>query len=886
MNRRDLLLRLRALLWRRRVENELDEELRFHIALETKNNLAAGMPPDEAARQAQVRFGGVEQVKEECRDVRRIGWVDALRQDVRYSLRGFHRKPGFAFTVVATIAVGLGLNTTLFTIFNAYVLRPLAVRDPYSLYRYTWINKNGADHRFSWQEFQGFRSQNPAFSEVIGLQRVGFARVAGHFMFGELVTGNYFRMLGINPAFGRTFAPEDAAAPGRAPVVVLSFKAWKNKFAGKPDIVGKKIYIHGYPLEVVGVAREGFNGLSEVPLDFWVPLTMAAQLEEGPSLFGVEQPERLSIVGSLRHTLNLRQARAGLTAWAQRATIGRPGPERAVGTDLRLEATTIPLEPMVIAAFSPIIVAFALVLLIACANVANMMFARAMARQREIGIRLAIGAARSRLIRQLLTESVLLALPAAIAGFAVSCATIELAVRLMFATMPRGYADFISLLPLEPDTRVFVFMLLAAVLSALLFGLAPALQATRSNVMQAAHGEFTTDFRPARLRNALVIGQVSVSVLLLICAAVLLRAHSRIEHLDVGLQPHGVVAIDIQDRFRSKVIRQLASEPLVETVAAASKKPFEGILASMSVVPEGSSEHVGIYYMYASPEYLPMFRQSVRRGRNFTDDEARAGDPVAVVSQATAAQLWPTQDAIGKSFRIEPEPRRPHDLTGYGAGRPRYAVVRVIGIAPDVVNGYIGYGTDSSCVYFPTNVQTSKDVLLVGVKGDAEVGRQKLDRVLAASVPGAVDDIHSMDEILTAQLYPYRAVYWVASALGGLALLLTLSGIYGVLSYLVSQRTKEIGIRVALGASTGRVAGLVLQQSLKLAGAGAAIGTIAAAGVSRILGPQLDMPMFDSIDGVAFLAGVALVIAAAACAAYVPSRRAARIQPVITLRYD
>jgi predicted permease len=878
MNWSDLFLRLRALVVWRRVERELDEELRFHIATETRRNLAAGLSADDAARAARARFGGIDQAKEACRDARRIRWIETLLQDVRYSMRGFRRTPLFALTVVATIALGLGLNTTLFTIFNAYVLRPLAVRDPYSLYRFTWMNRNGENDRFSWHQFQDFQKQNPAFSEVLGFDHLGFARVEGHAMFGELVTGNYFRMLGVNAVVGRTLFPEDVTAPGSAPVVVLSFKAWRAKFASRPDIVGKKVFIHGYPLEVVGVAREGFSGLSQVPMDYWAPVTMAAQLETGagPSFTPRTPPGQILAVGRLRRGLRLGQAETALTAWAQRWTADRPDPQKATGVALQSEATTIPLDPMVIAAFSPIIVAFALVLLIACANVANMMLARAMARQREIGIRLAIGAARARLIRQLLTESVLLALPAGVAGFGISYATIVWGVRLMFATLPRGYADFISLLPLYPDTRVFAFMLLAAVVSALLFGLTPAIQATRANVMQAARGEFTTDFRPARLRNALVIGQVSLSVLLLILAAVLLRANNRLQGLDVGLKPRGVIALAVQDGLRAKVIRQLTSEPLIELVAAASKKPFEGVLASMSVVPEGAPEHIRVQYMYVSPEYLSMFRQSIRRGRNFTADEAKAAHPVAVVSQATAARLWPGRDAIGKSLRIEPELRLHHDMTEYGAGRPPYAVVRVIGIARDVVNGYVGYGADETCIYFPHDLQTPGDALFVRVKGDAEAAQRTLDLTL----------VHTMDEILNAQLYPYRAVYWVASALSGLALLLTLSGIYGVLSYLVTQRTREIGIRVALGAATGRVAGLVLRQSLILAGTGAAVGGVAAAGVSRLLASQLDMPMFDSIDGVAFAMGVVLVIAASACAAYIPSRRAARIDPVTALRYD
>src|SRR2546430_870167 len=320
----------------------------------------------------------------------------------------------------------------------------------------------------------------------------------------------------------------------------------------------------------------------------------------------------------LRYQLSLRQAEAALTTWAKQRTGDRSDPEKATSAVLRSEATTIPLEPMVIAAFSPIIVAFGLVLLIACANVANMLLARAMARQREIGIRLAIGAGRARIVRQLLTESVLLALPAAAVGFGISKATIELGVRLMFATLPRGYLEFITLLPLQPDARVFGFMIAAAVLSALLFGLVPAIQATRLNVMQAARGEFTTDYRPARLRNALVVGQVTVSVLLLICAAVLLRGNNRVQKLDVGLKTRGVIEMEIQDKFRTKVLQQLASEPVVQSVAAASKVPFTGSLPWMPVIPDSTSERSWAGYMHVSPEYFAIFQVPILRGRNFT----------------------------------------------------------------------------------------------------------------------------------------------------------------------------------------------------------------------------------------------------------------------------
>jgi len=886
MNWRDFQLRLRALLFRQTVEDELDEELRFHVAMETRKNLETGMRPADARRKVNVQFGGLEQVKEACRDVRGLRFIETISQDVRYALSGFRRTPGFAATVVATIALGLVLNTTLFTIFNAYVLQPLRVSDPYRLYQFTWANRNLEGHRFSWNEFQDFQKQNPAFSQVSAFNRISFARVEGHLMLGHLVTGNYFQMLGVSALRGRTLLPEDAEVPGSTPVAVLSSEAWINKFGRDPNIVGKQIPIHGHTVQIVGVAQAGFRGVSEAPLDFWVPVTLAPQLEEDASLFSPAQPERLTVVGRLRRDVTLHQAQAALTAWAQRYTADRPDTAKATRAILRSRATIIPLEPVVVAAGLPVFLAFGMVLLIACANVANMMLARGMARQREIGIRLAMGAGRSRLIRQLLTESITLAVPAAAAGFVISQESIRWGEWLMLNTLPSGYLEFMTLIPLQPDARVFGFMLAAAVLSALLFGLTPAIQATRSNVMQAARGEFTTDLRPARLRSALVAGQVTVSVLLLICAAVLIRVNHRMQRLDVGLQTQGVLELNLQDRFRARALQQVSSDPGVQIIAAASKFPFGGSLPRVPVAAGQDSEQFPAGYLYASPEYFQIFRLPILRGRNFTREEATAGAAVAIVSQATAVRLWPGHDAVGQSLRIQPNPLQPHSLADPKAGPPAYSSVLVIGIARDAVNGWVGDGPDQTCIYFPTASLRAGNVLFVRVRGDTDVAGRRLDAMFTASIPGAVDQMHTMDEVLAAQLYPFRALYWISSALGGLALLLTLSGIYGVMSYVVTQRTKEIGIRVALGARPSAVAGLVLGQSLRIAFLGAAIGGAAALGLLRVVVSQLDMKMFGSFDWVAFGMGLLLAIAASAAAAWLPSRRAAGIEPVSTLRCD
>jgi predicted permease len=880
---------IRMLFQRGRESQRLDAELQYHLERQIAENIAGGMSPDEARHAALRVFGNPVVLREQAGEAWSWNWLELLLRDVRYAFRGFRRTPGFAVTVVATIALGLGLNTSVFTIFNAYVLRPLSVRDPYSLYNFTLQNRTdiGDGHEFTWREFEDLRTQNVAFAEVVGLSPSAMVRTEGRTLFGQLVTGNYFRMLGVHAVLGRPLVPEDAESPGREPVVVLSATTWKNKFASDPDIVGKKLIIRGYPLEVVGVAQQGFMGLSGVPLDFWAPLTMAPQLEEGASLFGSQQPRRLRIVGRLRHELSVSQAQAMLTAWVQQRTGDAPDSKNAARAILKLRATTIPFEPEVVAFFSPIIAAFGLVLLIACANVANMMLARGMARQREIGIRLAIGAGRVRLIRQLLTESVLLALPGAAAGFFISKGTIDGGERLMFATLPRGYAEFLTILPLELDVRVFSFMLLAAVLAALFFGLMPALQATRSNVMQVARGEFTTDFRPARFRNALVVGQVAVSVLLLICAAVLLRANGRLHSLDVGLKTRGVIEMEVQDKFRPQVMQAIVTDPVVEGVAGASKVPFMGYLPWMPVTPDITSKRDWAQYIHVTPEYFPMFQVPILRGRNFTREEAKAGAPVVVISDATAHQLWPGREALGRSIRVEKNPEQGLSLAeNPKIGRPASTTVRVIGIARDAVNGYIGDATDKTCVYFPGTAEAAGYVLFVRVHGNAEVAGRRLDTELTASIPGAVEQIHSMDEILTAQLWPYRMAYWISSAIGILALLLTLSGLYGVLSYLVTQRTKEIGIRVVLGASTRSVAGLVLSQSLKLTSIGAAVGAMTALGVSNVLASQLEMFMFDKFDGMAYATVAVLVTAASACATYLPCRRAAGIEPTNTLRYD
>lgn len=861
----DLLLRIRALVFRAQVEQELGDEVEFHLAMSRQKLLAAGHSEEEAARLARLDFGRVGAIKEDCRGARGIDTVEIALQDIRYALRTFHRNPGFVLTVSGTIALGLGLNLALFTLFNAYVLRPLSIRDPYRLYSFTWSDRTGDEHAFSWDEYQQLVQDKPAFSEVAAVQGL-YTRVEGHAIQGELVTGNYFQMLGLGTTLGRPLLPEDSRVPGREPILVLSYQAWQSKFGGRSDIIGTTIRVRGVPIEVVGIGPRDFQGLSERPQDFWAPLSMAHQLQGGPDLFGDTHPEALTIIGRLRPGQSILSAEAGLSAWSQRVTAQFPSDRKATGVELRSQATSIPLTPELLVVFSPLVAAFVLVLVLACTNVASMMLARATARQREIGIRLSLGAGRRRLIRQLLTESVLLSIPAALLGLIISRLTIDAALWTMFATVPKDMLELVHDVARPLDWRVIAFMVLAALVSAFLFGFAPALQATRASVMSSVRGELNSDLKPSRVRNGLVIAQITVCTLLLIACGALVRTTQAMTHFDVGFHTDRVIAIEPTQNGRGRIIRALSIDPAVDRIAAASSVPMGGRVPTVTAATQD-----GVTIITAqnkvSPDYFEILRIPLLRGRNFTQQEATAEAPVAILSASAAARFFPGRETLGQTLRLESPVR----------------VVRVIGIADDIVTCCIAYGKDAALLYLPATASQTQSVL-VHVRGEVETERQSLEKRLGAAAPGAINDMHSLDQYRAAGLYAFRAASMIGAAVGALALLLTLSGIYGVIAYFVTQRTKEIGIRVALGATRRTVTAMVLKQSLRLTALGMLVGAALAMLVARLLATQ--MIFVRVFDGAAFAGGLLLVVCAALAAGYVPSRRATQINPIETLRYD
>jgi predicted permease len=870
-------LRLEALLRRRRTDAELDEELNYHLERETERNVARGMSPIAARDAARRALGNLTVVTEQVRDVTRWRWIEELLQDVAYALRVFRRAPLFVIAVVATIGLGLGLLSSAFTFFDAYVLRPLEVRDPYSLYEIAWSSRNDQKHSFTWPQYQRLesitsRGESP-FTETFGYT-LQWGRLQGHVAAGQLVTGNYFQMLGVPPALGRTIVPSDAHAPGAGAVLVLSYRAWRAMFGGDSAVIGRRVSFNGIALQIVGVARDGFGGLSNAPFDFWIPITMIAAV--GPDLFGAGEPEAVHIIGRVRHGTTTVAAQGRISAWLAAETADLPPLERAGGLTLIPRGTSMPTSPDVIAIFGPVTAAFLVIVLIACANVANMMLARGMVRQREIGIRLALGAGRGRLIRQLLTEAIMLSVPAGVLGFLVSRAAIALSLGVMYSTVPHFFLDYLRLIPLDVDVRILIFMLGSAIAAGVAFGLAPALQATRPNIVQASRGDFDTQFRPSKFRNALVAAQVSSSVLLVVCAGILLATARQTERLDPGIRTRNVVQVELTPLARSGVLDALERDPLVSGIAASTSTPLDGRFSEVPLIADGRRSERSSYSI-VSPAYFSVLDLPIISGRGFTEDEASARAPVVIVSRSTARHFWPHDNPIGQTLTI------PATYPDYDR-MESYHTARVIGVTNDAVPGWIRGGTADPVVYYPRPLD-DRAYLLVRVGIESDRARAHVERTIAAVDSAGVKELHTLEDALAVQVYPFQAMYWVASALGVIALLLTVTGIYGVLAYVVAQRRREFGIRMALGAGGSSLIALVLRQSLRLALVGGAIGLVLAFGASRLLRAAF-WRLFETSDVPAFVGGLAIVLVACLVAAYVPSRRAASVNPVDALRAD
>jgi predicted permease len=891
MNVRDLLLRLRALVAPDRVERDLDEELAFHIERDAERFIAEGLSPADARARAAARFGPVPLVADQCRDARGTALVDDFKRDVQYAFRSFRRAPLVAVTIVLTVGVGLGLVGAVFAFYSWIFLRVDAVRNPDELFALL-REGSSAYAAFTRLDYEALRRETSVFADSAAMLVADPTRIEGRPVAARLVTGNFFQMLGVQAALGRALTPADDEQSAGRPVIVLSHRGWRRLFAGDPSAIGRTVEISGQMHEIVGVMPEGFRGLAgfgEFAADCWAPLALAGRFRDASA--GGEDDIALEIVGRLKPDMSPETATAGLAVWATRRNDSRSVAGRPASIRLRPRAGALPFDIEWLAAFAPLFFLFGLILTIGCANVANLLLARGVSRQREIGIRLALGASRWRIVRQLLTENLLLALAAGACGVAVSRLFLASVVQAGSTTAPIEILQmiFASFAPAtETDWRVMLFLLAGAIVTTALFGLAPALQATRLELVRTMRGEVSRDGRPGRARHALIAVQVGASALLLICAAVFLRGAVAAATVEPGPRTRDTLRLSVANQpRRGAVFHAATADPSVAAVSASSL-PMRGVVessASAESTPgrSNTSVRVPVELLAVSPEYFDVIGIDMVSGRGFTQAERAAEAGVVVVYETVARQLWPNRSAIGQVLRLDAEPSPP------GRPSPPSGAFTVVGVARDPAGGYRLSGLRAfRGLYLPSSPESPGTWLFVRVHGDPEEARLALLERLSRVDPDLV--ILTLRSMASIENYLLEFAFWVAVFLGGLGLLLTVTGLFSVLSYVVEQRAKEIGVRIALGATTRNVMSLVLRQSLRPVGIGlTAGGGLALALAIVLMATPMASGMSDFVhvlDPMAYVASVLVIVTACLLATAVPALRAARIDPIETLRED
>jgi predicted permease len=819
--------------------------------------------------------------------------AETLR-DIRFALRTFKRAPLVALTIASTIALGLGLVAVAFTILNLLLFRVDHVPNVHEMFS---VQRSASDsddsQQFTRDEFDALRRETTLFSDAYAQVEDVYSFVEGRPMFGSFITGNAFQVLGVRAAMGRVLTTADDERGAGRPVIVLSHRGWDRLFARDPSIVGRRLLINKTAFEIVGVMPEEFRGLAAVaPDDYWAPLSMLEHVHpihrRGA---GNAVAAGVAIIGRLKRGLSLQAAESQLAVWdaarSDTTSRGRNGPRMTLVP--RRGIVEQSREAWLVTA--PLFFSCGLILLIACANVGNLLLARAVARQREIGIRLSLGATRRRLVRQLLTESLLLALVAAVAGLAISRVALK---AIGNALMNSNLGDIRVLIP-STDWRVVLFLAAGAVVSTIAFALAPALQATRVDPIRTMRGEavpLVGDARPQRPRNILIALQVCASALLLISAAVFLRSALAATAFDPGMRTSDTVVVQItSEPARKAMVQAVTGEPSVTAIAASWPAPAAAARAAYAET-RGTREKVS--YRFVSPEYFTLLDIGIVRGRTFTPAERAAAVPIAVVSATTARALWPNADPIGQTVRLDPDPPAIVDASERAPTLQARAVT-VVGVVRDV-SGFRMAPFNKAVVYLPTGTDASSTSLIARVSGDPEQVRQTLLNRLA-TIDTTIDPnmrsgegqiVGTMQWVTRMEATLLKLAFSFTVGLGTLALALTLSGLFSVLSYLVEQRSREIGVHMAIGATRSAVTWLIVSQAIRPMGLGLLVGAGLAAGLAKLL---LTTPAAATIgnivhvlDPIAYGAGLLIIIAACLAAASIPAMRAARFDPSQMLR--
>jgi predicted permease len=906
---------------RAHLAREVDDELAFHLEMRTQRLIAAGWTPDAARREALRQFGDIDTVRDDCvvmdeqreRAMHRANVMSELQQDISYAVRTLRRNIGFTTVIVGALALGIGANTAIFTLIDAVVVRSLPVAHPEQLVAVgdpsrvgSMSNGSPRTDVLSYPLFRDLRDQNQIFSGVLASGRTDRLDVriesgSGEFEHprGRFVSGNYFSLLGI-PAFaGRTFGADADAVAGGSPVATISYGYWTRRFHNDRSVIGRRILVNGIQLAITGVTPPSFSGdIVGSATDIWIPVAMHDALQPNRKSLDDRMTSWLLVLGRLKPGATLSQAEQQVQALMKRSIVANADPQTAKafldrgpkyfvssgakGFSRVRDTFQTPLFTLMIGV--------GLLLCIICANVANLLLARAIARGREIAVRLALGASRARLVRQLLTESAILALLGAAVGMVVAWWGSRLLLTVASDGSPMS-------LNLGADVTVLVFTLLVSMVAVGLFGVVPALRASRVDVASAMRarspslsGSTGSSGERFSLAKLLIAGQVALSIVLVIGAAMLVRSLRNVQSVDVGLDRDHLVLVDVDigsrgyrgDRLTNLVHNlrnRVAAIPGVTAVTFSENGIFSGTESSTTVQVPGfsarSPDDTTIAYDVVGPEYIRDIGAKLVAGRDMATSDEAALPRVALVNQSLANFYFPNQTAVGKYLRFNDS-----------------VAVQIIGVVSDVRDHDLE-GQPLRRAYFsyihaddPKNLGAPESLRLeVRTAGDPTALVQPIRRALIAvdaSVP--IDDVEPLATLMRQSIREERLVARLASAFGAFALLLAAIGLYGVMTYSITRRTAEIGLRVALGAQRGDVVRMVLFDALRLVAFGMVVGLPVALMATRMLRTQLHG--VDSADPVSIAVAVAVLVASAVVAVTLPALRASRVSPIVALRAE
>jgi predicted permease len=906
----DLVERVRTVIFRSREERELDEEIAFHLEQEEIKHREAGLSPAEARRRARLDFGGGDRIKEEVRDARGTSWLDQIRQDLVYALRTLRKQPGFALVTIAILGLGIGANTATFTLIDALLLRSLPVSEPDRLVMVgnparTSSLSEGAP-RADLLSYPVFRDVADAARSVSGLYATGragrldllIADSAGRYPpmpehpRGRFVSANYFSVLEVPAAAGRTFANDEDRAAGASPVIVISDDYWRRRFGAAPDVVGRSITVNGARLTIVGVTPPGFTGdIVGQPSEIWIPLGMQPVLMPNRAWLTDRNVSWLLLMGRLRPGISFAQAKGELTSLVERSLI-----EHSTSTD-RIRSS-LKEDPVRVGegargfsyyrrAFAPTLyllaAAVGLVLLVVCANVANLMLARGAARSREMNVRLSLGAGRLRVIQQLVTEGMVLAVTGGLVGLLIAHWGSALLLRLAGG----GSAP----LPLVTalDFRVLGFAGGISLVTVLLFGVLPAIRTTRvdlAGALRTTARSIAGSSAPGRisLTKALVLGQVALSMVLLVGTGMVVRSMIRLGAADLGFERERLVigSIDVArsgysgprlDALRRDFLERVGRIPGVQSVSLSENGVFSGTESGNHIAVEGfvarSSEDSAAAYDDVTPAYFTTLGVPVLLGRDFEPRDDEPGSAVAVINRTMAEFYWPKTSPIGRHFTA--------DSTTY----------EIIGVVPDLKTQEVRQAQDRRFYLLMARIRDQPLAIKIEARARGRTAElvQPIRTALAAADPGVtVLSVEPLTDLVHDSISQDRMAAQVVALFGGLALLLAALGLYGLLAYATVRRTNEFGLRLALGAKASDVGRLVVVEALGLVAAGAIVGIPGAMGLARLFRQQwFGLPAIDW-PSVALAVGVLLL--AAGLAASIPALRASRIPPLQALRSD